>query len=44
MKNWIYIILISFLSVCMWFSKEMGSVAVLLGYFIGMAMYHFKTK
>jgi hypothetical protein len=25
----------------MWFSSEMGSFAVLLGYFIGMAMYHF---
>jgi len=43
MKNWfIYIILITFLSVCIWFNEQMGSISVLLGYFIGMAMlYHF---
>jgi len=41
MKNWINIILIAFLAVCLWFNKEMGSLSVLIGYFIGMAMYHF---
>ena len=41
-NDWvIYIILLSFLSVCIIFSSDMGGYSVLIGYLIGLAMYHY---